>query len=61
MRPAIPAGALGIILLSITSGYQKRIKARIERVSRVDRVKAGLKGLSQLLSRRLHSPSSPAR
>jgi hypothetical protein len=55
VRPAVPARTPGIALSAIASGLQKRMKACIEAVAFVDRLKAGLKSLPQFLSRRLHS------
>jgi hypothetical protein len=57
MRTAIPARALSIFLFSIADGLQKRLKARIEGLPLIYRLKASLKGLPQFLSRRWHSPS----
>jgi hypothetical protein len=55
VRPAVPARTPGIALSAIASGLQKRMKACIEAIAFVDRLKAGLKSLPQFLSRRLHS------
>jgi hypothetical protein len=57
MGAAIPARAPVIGLFAIASGLQKRMKACIECITLVYRLKAGLKGLPQFLSRRLHGPS----
>jgi hypothetical protein len=54
MRTTIPARALGIVPFAVASGLQKRMKPRVEGLPLVDRLKAGLKGLSQFLSSRLH-------
>jgi hypothetical protein len=57
MCTTIPARAAGIFLLVIAYGLQEGMKARIECLSLVYRLKACLKGLPQFLSRRLHGPS----
>jgi hypothetical protein len=57
MHTTIPARAPGIFLFSIAYGLQKRMEAGIEGIPLIYRLKAGLKGLPQFLSRRLHSPS----
>jgi hypothetical protein len=55
MGTTIAASAPGVFLFAIASGLQKRMKTRIEAIPIIDRLKAGLKGLAQLLSSRLHS------
>jgi hypothetical protein len=59
MGTTITASAPGVFLFAIASGLQKRMKTRIEAIPLVDRLKAGLKGLAQLLSSRLHSLAPP--
>jgi hypothetical protein len=59
MRTTVSARALGMVLFSIASGFQKRMKACIEGIALVYRLKAGLKGLAQFLSSRLHYPFPP--
>jgi len=55
MGTTIAARAPGVFLFAIASGLQKRMKTRIEAIPLIDRLKAGLKGLAQFLSSRLHS------
>src|SRR2546427_11579821 len=50
----VPARAGDLVSLSITDRREERVEARIERVARVDRLKAGLKGLSQLFTTGWH-------
>ena len=59
VRPTITARALGILLLTIASGLQKRMKTGIEAIPLIDRLKASLEGLPQLLSSRLHGARFP--
>jgi hypothetical protein len=54
MRAAILARAPVIGLFAIASGLQKRMKACIECITLVYRLKACLKGLPQFLASRLH-------
>jgi len=58
MGTTIAASAPGVFLFAIASGLQKRMKTRIEVIPLVDRLKAGLKGLPQFLSSRLHGFAS---
>jgi hypothetical protein len=55
MGTTIAASAPGVFLFAIASGLQKRMETRIEAIPLINRLKAGLKGLAQLLSSRLHS------
>jgi hypothetical protein len=58
MGTAIAASAPGVLPFSIASGFQKRMKTRIKAISLIDRLKAGLEGLPQFLSSRLHGFAS---
>src|SRR2546425_9028822 len=50
----VPARARGLVALSIPDRREERVEARVERVARVDRLKAGLKGPSQLFTTGSH-------
>jgi hypothetical protein len=54
VRPTVSACALGIVLFTVASRLQKRMKAGVEAISVIDRLKASLKSLAQLFSGRLH-------
>jgi len=59
MGTTIAASAPGVFLFAIASGLQKRMKTRIEAIPLIDCLKAGIKGLAQFLSSRLHSLAPP--
>src|SRR5262249_18195611 len=50
VRAVVPAGTGSLGALSIADRREERVEARVERVARVDRLKAGLKSLSQLFT-----------